>query len=302
MCFTPVQSPGGSIIEPFLTTETDSKYGVHVAVGFSLSGSGFCITNDGFIITNRHVAYPWKAPYQGYVWSKYAFPGVLVDRAGRILLGADGNPQLVTQPFSWVPEDTRQFGEGQLGQYPVIGRNDALFVTFPKTERRIPAEGKGWSDRHDVAMMRVDLPGPVPTVELYDNYDTIRPGDETVVLGYPGGSPPEVVLVQSKAPIGGAPLITTGIIPNPTLSVGYISRVLRHQVEPGKDPVLSSLGDVYQLTINTTGGGNSGGPVFDKYGRVIAVYTYGIFGGDFQASGAVPIRYAKELMGIQKVR
>jgi hypothetical protein len=92
-----------------------------------------------------------------------------------------------------------------------------------------------------------------------------------------------------------------GVIPNPTLSVGYISRVLREQeAAAGKDQIVSQFGDIYQLTINSTGGGNSGGPVFDDHGRVIAVYTYGL-GSDFQASGAVPIKFAKELMGVEKV-
>jgi S1-C subfamily serine protease len=57
-------------------------------------------------------------------------------------------------------------------------------------------------------------------------------------------------------------------------------------------------GDYYQLTINSTGGGNSGGPMFDDQGKVVGIYTLGIH-GDADASGAVPIRYGIELMGVQ---
>ena len=176
-----------------------------------------------------------------------------------------------------------------------------------KTELRIPAKLVRTSDRHDVAMIKIDIPEPVKKVELNDNYDTIKLGDSVVVLGYPGGSPPLVAIIGSKTSRGAAVSEQVGIIPDPTLSVGNISRVVRGQEPvPGKDPltgkdtIISTIGDIYQLNINTTGGGNSGGPVFDDRGRVIAIYTYGI-GSDFQASGAVPIRYAKELMGVTQI-
>jgi S1-C subfamily serine protease len=59
------------------------------------------------------------------------------------------------------------------------------------------------------------------------------------------------------------------------------------------------MGDVYQMTINSTGHGNSGGPVFDDRGRAIGIFTYGRFiPGDAAMSFAVPIRYAIELMSV----
>ena len=54
----------------------------------------------------------------------------------------------------------------------------------------------------------------------------------------------------------------------------------------------------YQLTVNATAQGNSGGPVFDDQGLVIAIYTW----GNQRLSGAVPIRYGIELMGVSPVR
>ncbi|HKF56756.1 MAG TPA: hypothetical protein VKJ45_14965, partial [Blastocatellia bacterium] len=89
------------------------------------------------------------------------------------------------------------------------------------------------------------------------------------------------------------------IIPNPTVSVGNIGRILRGQDNgTSKDTaVVSIAGDAYQLTINSTGAGNSGGPVFDDQGHVIGVY----WAGNQTLSFAVPIRYAKELMGTSSV-
>ena len=60
---------------------------------------------------------------------------------------------------------------------------------------------------------------------------------------------------------------------------------------------VSVIGDSYQLQINTTGSGNSGGPVFDDHGRVIGIFYAGLSDGRTAVTFAVPIRYGKELMG-----
>jgi serine protease Do len=84
-------------------------------------------------------------------------------------------------------------------------------------------------------------------------------------------------------------------IPGVTLSQGSIGRIHRDQEkEKGKaSDGKSILGDAYQLTVNSTGEGNSGGPVFDEQGRVIAIF----FAGNDRVTYAIPIRYGLELMG-----
>ncbi|HEU4390212.1 MAG TPA: hypothetical protein VFV34_20590, partial [Blastocatellia bacterium] len=88
------------------------------------------------------------------------------------------------------------------------------------------------------------------------------------------------------------------IVPDPTVSVGNIGRVLRSQeISQVKDPVFSMFGDAYQLTINSTGSGNSGGPVFDDRGRAIGIF-FASNRSDAMITFAVPIRYGKELMSV----
>src|SRR5690606_1026163 len=86
------------------------------------------------------------------------------------------------------------------------------------------------------------------------------------------------------------------ILPEPTLSVGNIGKILRAADAEVRDGfgTFAPSGDTYQLTVNSTGGGNSGGPMFDAFGNVIGIY----FAGSQQISFAIPIRYGMELLRI----
>ncbi|CDM65271.1 trypsin-like serine protease with C-terminal PDZ domain [Pyrinomonas methylaliphatogenes] len=196
-------------------------------------------------------------------------------------------------PFDWVPAETQQ--EGISGTFE--GQNDILDVAFPNSEQRIPAKLVRVSDRHDVAMLKIDVPEAVPKVELNDNYDTIKPGDTAIVMGYPSVSPPVVGIIKSEDAFNRQPKVK--LIPDPTIAVGNIGRILRSKDQPSdKDLIYSLIGDAYQLQINTTGAGNSGGPVFDDRGRVIGIFYAGSAAGGASVTFAVPIRYGKQLMSV----
>jgi S1-C subfamily serine protease len=286
---------GGNEYEPWLTLDPNKG----VPIGGRLTGSGFCVTSDGFIVTNRHVAAPWKTSYDES-WPQDSVSGILLvpGQSGYVIYrDAQYRPVVIKQPPSgWVPANSRLVGNQILGSPELEGRNDYLNVTFAKNELRIPATLVRVSDRHDVSMIKINLPEPVTKVELNDNYDTIKPGDAAFVLGYPAASPAQVGVVKSSDPFNRQEQQT--IIPDPTVSVGNVGRLLRGQESGGnKDTAIRSPTDAYQLTINSTGPGNSGGPVFDDQGHVIGVY----WAGNQTISFAVPIRYAKELMGTSSV-
>ncbi|HSB08162.1 MAG TPA: trypsin-like peptidase domain-containing protein [Blastocatellia bacterium] len=294
-CYVVVQGKNGQRIEPALDFE--GKQGIPIGGGGT--GSGFVVTSDGFILTNRHVGASWRTSYH---FPQGAERGILVAqlRNGRYapLPGQDGRVQIVEAPSDWVPGETLQAGMWRNAQIAVEGRNDLLNVTFAKNELRFPAHLVRTSDRHDVAMVKIDVPETLTKCEFNDNYDTIKPGEPLTVLGYPGIAPPQFGVVFSQDRFNQSYTLRT--IPNPTVSTGNIGSIHRGQMKPN-DPVVSSFGDYYQLTVNSTGGGNSGGPVFDDHGKVIGIFTAGKWEPGAAISFAVPIRYGKELMGINPV-
>jgi S1-C subfamily serine protease len=294
-CYVVVQSKTGQRIEPALDFE--GKQGLPIGGGGT--GSGFVVTSDGFILTNRHVGASWRTSYH---FPPGAERGILVAQLpnGRYapVPGQDGRLQIVDAPADWVPGETLQAGMWRNAQIAVEGRNDLLNVTFAKNELRFPAKLARTSDRHDVAMIKIDVPESLTKCEFNDNYDTIKPGDPLTVLGYPGIAPPQFGVVFSQDRFNQSYTLRT--IPNPTVSTGNIGSIHRGNIKP-TDPVVSSFGDYYQLTVNSTGGGNSGGPVFDDHGKVIGIFTAGKWEPGAAISFAVPIRYGKELMGINPV-
>jgi S1-C subfamily serine protease len=267
----------------------DNKSGA--VLGGEHTGTGFTVTNDGFIMTNRHVAASWHTTYH---FPKEANPGVLLDK-GQLVRRKDGTPIIVQAPGNWVPARTRQAGQQLQGGFE--GRNDYLDVTFAKQQLRIPAQLARISDRHDVAMIKIQVPEPVEAVKLLDNYSSIKPGDSAVVLGYPAVSPRVYGRVRSQDVFNRED--RPRVVPDPTITVGHVGRVLRGKTPQAgneeESAMYSEFGDAYQLTINATGGGNSGGPLFNDQGRAIGIY-FASRNLDARISFAVPIRYAMELM------
>lgn len=275
----PVYVQTGNTYEPLLT---DTKTALTVPVGGRHTGTGFLVTNDGFILTNRHVAATWMTSYQ--------FPsdtprGVVVTSGGTL-----ASTSLVPPPSDWVPANTKQ--EGKQLQGNLKGLDDTLDVTLAGKESRMAAQLKQVSDRHDVALIKIDVPGQLTKVELFDNYDALKKGENVTIMGYPAASPRVYGVIASKDFFNQNTQMK--VIPDPTVTTTNIGNIIRDSEEKDTNKRVSMMGDVIQLATGSTGAGNSGGPVFDSQGRVIGIF----FAGD-KANAityAVPIRYGKEFL------
>jgi S1-C subfamily serine protease len=278
---------GGSV-EPVLGTRE-----TQLPIASAGSGTGFVVHKDGLLITNRHVAASWRARY---FYKPGTFPAVLLRPDGQPVMGNNDLPVIVRSQDElppWTPSETRQTFRGIIGRPQIEGRNEYLNVVFARTKQPFKATLASVSEQHDVATIKVIVGTDLPVVTLNDNYDTIKVGDAICVLGFPVASPDPVFTLGQKDWLTGSGNV--GTIPDPTLTTGRITKLIRGQEGIGEKK-LYSVGDVYQLDIVATGGGNSGGPVFDEQGRVIGIY-YATSRSDALMSFAVPIRYARELMG-----
>lgn len=305
--YMPIKQKNGSIkevalyvetadgrIEPVLDTKKNVPSGRPIAMS-GASGSGFVVSPQGHIMTNRHVAAAWNSYYS---FPQDAFPGLLLVQGPK---GWQVDPNRVVEPFRWVPAETQFFGRKPMSGKVIEGVNTYLDVTFNKNEQRFPAQGKPIvSLKHDVAIIKIDLAETLAPVKLRDADKDIAPGQVVTVMGYPGISPDVVVGEYSSDFSNRNPQIIK--VPDATVTPGNIGKILRGQTTGKAAAYYSEFGDYYQLTVNATGAGNSGGPVFDKDGNVIGIFSASTSREDAtRITFAIPIKYGMELMGRRQV-
>ncbi len=278
-----VQTRAG--VEPYLTTKKKSLLGA--AVGGQGTGTGFVATADGQILTNRHVGAAWMTSYNGF----QNVAGYLVkgfDKKGRMVLSEtpDVSPQAV---HGWVPSEATLV---DMQPAQVQGRNKYLRVVFANTSQPYEARLITPSQTHDVSLIKVDVTGLAP-VTMVDNYNEVKPGEEIIVMGYPGIAPQPSIVRKSNDPF--KPRTESFSVASPVTSPGHIQQLVKSSTEFNNEH--SDFGDSYQIDLNATGSGNSGGPMFDAKGNVIGLYYAG--GGNSNlgiVSYAVPIKYGLELL------
>lgn len=291
----------------WLTVEDPERH--NIAIKGDGQGSGFVVSATGLILTNKHVAAGWMLDFDDV--GQY----LNTERRGIVYPYARKR----RQKTEWVSLDTSEVRElqrwiPQFG-YPVFsekepilldgkqtlddprvfnGVNDRLEVRFPGERLSTNATLVRASTDADVALIRIEPLGGIKPLELAED-DKLEVGDRVVVLGYPDISPKTEIRLTAieNTRISSRP----EIVPDPTVTEGIISLLGQKFKREGEFTLLGTMGDTFQMSINATGGGNSGGPVFNAKGQVIGLFTYATSRDkDARATFAVPIHHGRALL------
>jgi S1-C subfamily serine protease len=283
-----------------------------------VSGTGFVIDPQGRILTNKHVVAGWMINYNRFSYYEKGH-GVIYDEvdprasasvkaklsrelnAPSHVFDVSSRPDSFKGLIGWMPEEGGPIFANLL---PIVindssrgfeGRNEELSVRFPGTRTDVSAQLVRASPDADVALIKIDAIQTVTHDVLADG-DKVDIGEPVVVLGYPGAS------VENRAifdTVENAEVHHHNeIIPEPTVTSGVVSMKGSPLTKEGNLTLFGRLGEVYQMTV-TASAGNSGGPVFDREGKVIGLFTY--VSRRETETFAVPIKYARELMQLQRI-
>ncbi|MCL2384290.1 MAG: trypsin-like peptidase domain-containing protein [Alphaproteobacteria bacterium] len=309
-----VRLAGNGPIVRWLTLEHDNRS--NIEIGGSGSGTGFVVDEQGFMLTNKHVAAPWNLSFgqadpangYGYGWlfeeadyfdtkKKHHKPPTLID------LTNDQNAFL----RGWVPASGGVVFDRNVpipigGNIPdpskntertFFGRNDSLEVRFANSRGKASATLVRFSDESDAALIKVDTPQKLKALNIA-NDDTIGTGEPVIAIGFPGVAEP--ILAVSTTIENGQRRDINDIIPVPFVTEGIVSLISPAVRTVNEVTFGGARGDVFQMSINSTGAGNSGGPVFNKKGQVIGIFTYTSSLGGANTTEAIPIKYGRNLL------
>jgi S1-C subfamily serine protease len=206
--------------------------------------------------------------------------GFLVRRDGRILTNHH-----VAEPW-WSNDELKDLLDHGATAYVLSYK-----AYFPGSSDGISAKLDKVSPSADVAVLKLE--GPTPTnsalLELDASTEATVSGEPVVLIGYPTGI--EGILARAGSDV--AQKIADG-----TQNVNQMVSQLAAQKLIRPTTTQGHIGDVLQDKIvydaATTSGG-SGGPLFNRDGKVIGV-NFAILKGFGGSNLAVPARYAKELL------
>ena len=313
-----VKLPNGTVVR-WLTLEDENRKNLPIMDGGT--GSGFVVGEQGFIFTNKHVAAGWMLPYSdigqgsknpsniGLVFPyRMQFPKNKQEKKEflRNEFVRSLNSDELSALQNWVPEEgalvfdpgSATYIGGDVDNRRVfVGRNEVLDVRFPGNRMSMASNLVRASTDADVALIKVDAAQGLKVAELSQD-DKLEVGEKVIVLGYPGVSEKTYIVMETRE--NGRSSRRQELVPEPTVTEGIISRLGSAVRKEGQLTVVGTVEDAFQLSVNATGAGNSGGPVFDTKGRVIGLFTYGRNYGGASVSFAVPISHARALLQPQR--
>src|ERR1700676_2402280 len=201
--------------------------------------------------------------------------GFLVRRDGRIVTNHH-----VAEPW-WNNDELKE----------LIDRGAAAYVLsykayFPGSLEGLSAKVDRISSDADVATLKLEAPAPprATLLELDERHEATVTGDPVVLIGYPTGI--EGILARAGSDVANKITDTQNVtrivsqlasqqLIRPTTTQGHIGDILQDKI-------------VYDAA--TTSGG-SGGPLFNRSGKVIGV-NFAILKGFGGSNLAVPVRFA----------
>jgi S1-C subfamily serine protease/DNA-binding NarL/FixJ family response regulator len=191
----------------------------------------------------------------------------------------------VAEPW-WGSDEIKQLLDQ--GASPFVASYTAY---FPGTLQGAAANLDRISSHADLATLKLATPAPphTPRLELDDRSTASVAGDPVVLIGYPtgiegilaraGGETTEKVTENAHQVTQIVSRLAAQRLIRPTTTQGHIGDVLKDKI-------------VYDAA--TTSGG-SGGPLFNRDGKVIGV-NFAVLNNFGGSNLAVPIRYADELV------
>lgn len=300
-----IKLPNGSYAR-WLTLDDGDR--TNLTIGDQHTGSGFVVGQQGFLLTNKHVAASWLIPYGDFGEPRYQKGAVYTYGSTKNTLQI---VNLASGDFDglrgWIPDtgapvfsdEAKYIGGENDNKHTFTGRNEFFEVRFPSNRIGIQAGLVRISTDADVALIKIDAPQTLKAVELASASDQVEVGDRVIAMGYPAVS--AKTYVEMATVQGGHMEKVDELIPEPTLTEGLVMRLGSHLHRQGEATVYGTMDDAIQLSINATGAGNSGGPVFNDKGHVIGLFTYkGRDSQGTQVSYAVPIRHGLSLLQPQQ--
>jgi len=206
--------------------------------------------------------------------------GFLVASDGRLLTNHH-----VAEPW-WGSDELKQLLDRGASAFAV-----SYTAYFPGSLQGITAKLDRVSPRADLATLKLQTPAPPHAVllQLDDRSEASVSGDPVVLIGYPTGI--EGILARAGSDT------TQKVVENAHEVTQIVSQLAaEHLIRP--TTTQGHIGDVLVDKIvydAATASGGSGGPLFNRDGKVIGVNFAAL--SDFGGSNlAVPVRYAGELV------
>ena len=222
------------------------------------SGTGFIITPDGYTITNAHVVdmdqkeltQTFSSIYLKNEATKHvkSFSDSW-SKSGYTL--SDSERAQLFDMIYYIYSLTMEISDISHAHTAYIGNvQPGADVSTKGLQLDIRKLGEADSSK-DVAILKLDGSN-LPTVALGDD-KALKTGDPIFVMGYPGIATTSGVVDKPTA------------MQEPTMTQGILSA----------KQIWHDGGSILQYDAATYGG-NSGGPVFNEYGEVIGIHTFGL--------------------------